>query len=158
MDNSWLVTEDELNNPLKEPDDYLEKCISYLMLKDEESQVRREFVKEKKARDGKKKLKSTTGFVKVHKFINQKAVRGNMFSSSEKQLLFDLIPFCNLESNVITDEDGIPMKQKDIIELIGWNKNHVIEVMNGLIDKQVISKVERGKNVFYKVNPEWYGM
>jgi len=127
------------------------------MGKDEDTQLKREYAKAKKARDT-KKLKPSTGFTKVHKMINQKAVRGNMFSSSEKQMLFDLIPFCNLESNVITDEDGIPMSQKEIIELIGWNKAHIIEVMNGLIDKQVISKVHRGKSVFYKVNPEWYGM
>lgn len=139
------------------PDDHIARCVSYLMGKDEDTQLKREYAKAKKARDT-KKLKPSTGFTKVHKMINQKAVRGNMFSSSEKQMLFDLIPFCNLESNVITDEDGIPMSQKEIIELIGWNKAHIIEVMNGLIDKQVISKVHRGKSVFYKVNPEWYGM
>lgn len=157
MNEPWLPIEEELGNHQSKPDDYINECVEYLMGKDEDLEVKREFLREKKARDT-KKLKPSTGFVKVHKFINQKAVRGNMFSSSEKQMLFDLIPFCNLESNVVTDEDGIPMKQKDIIELIGWNKAHVIEVMNGLIDKAVIVKVIRGNNVFYKVNPEWYGM
>jgi hypothetical protein len=145
---------------LEDIDDHNSKCISYLMGRAEYEDVKREYAKEKKASIAKKKpkqLNDTSGFTKVHKMINQKAVRSNMFSSSEKQMLFDLIPFCNLESNVITDEEGIPMSQKDIIELIGWSKAHVIEVMNGLLDKDVLSKVIRGKSVFYKVNKEWYG-
>ena len=144
--------------PFYEPS--LQMTVNYLVNRADGEDTRKEYLKAKKASDAKKKpkqLKDTSGFTKVHKMINQKAVRGNMFNSSEKQMLFDLIPFCNLESNVITDEDGIPMSQKDIIELIGWSKAHVIEVMNGLLDKAVLAKVIRGKSVFYKVNKEWYG-
>lgn len=147
------------DEPFSDPT--LAKEVQYLMGRADYEDTRREFAKAKKSEDAKKrkpkKLNDDSGFTKVHKMINQKAVRGNMFSSSEKQMLFDLIPFCNLESNVITDEDGIPMSQKDIIGLIGWSKAHVIEVMNGLLDKEVLAKVIRGKSVFYKVNREWYG-
>ena len=152
---SWLP--EEFGEPdIRERLKLVEDAQSYLLEEQEHKQMRQEFAKSKHEKYQKKR-KRKPNFVMVHRMINQKAVRDNLFSSSEKQMLFDLIPFCNLESNVITDEEGIPMKQKDIVSLIGWNKAHVIEVMNGLIDKQVITKVERGKNVFYKISPEWYG-
>jgi hypothetical protein len=129
----------------------LQLKLDYLMSKDETEDIRR------KARHKQKKLKPSTGFVKVHRVINQKAVREQVFTTSEKSLLFDLIPFCNLESNMVCDEDGVPMTQKDIIDLVGHGERFVRDTLGKLIDKGIVEKVARGKNVMYRLSKEWYG-
>ena len=130
----------------------LAKEVAYLMGRDEEQKFRREVIKEKK----KKTLKPTTGFVKLHKSIMVK-VREHMFTTAEKALLFDLIPFCNIETNVVTDEDGLPMTQSDIIELLGYDKKYVQGILGKLLEKNVIIKISKGKNVYYKLSDEYCG-
>lgn len=163
MIESWMPSESEIDNigivsaTIDASED--SRALQYLMSRADYEDTKALYAKEKKVSEAKKKPKKSKDdkFTKVHKVINQKAVRDKMFNSSEKQMLWDLIPFCNLESNLITDEDGIPMSQKDIIDLIGWTKAHVIEVMAGLVDKNVLEKVIKGKSVFYRMNRDWYG-
>jgi hypothetical protein len=155
--NDWLVKPEEIDELHDQPPTYedLQRQISYLMAKAEEDDVRKEVRRER--RSSQKKLGHSNGFVKLHRLINQKAVLTQMFSTPEKCLLFDLLPFCNLESNMICDEQGIPMNQKDIIELVGHDRRYVQDTLSKLIDKGVITKVSKGKTVFYKLSKEWYG-
>ena len=160
MNKDWLPSDSEIDQLTQQQtkDEQIEELqskLDYLMSKDEDAQIRYEILQERKT--SKKKLKPSTGFVKVHKLINQKAVRNQLFSTPEKSLLFDMLPFCNLESNMICDEDGVPMTQKDIIDLVGHDRRYVQETLGKLVDKGVIVKIPRGKSVFYKLNKEWYG-
>jgi len=104
-----------------------------------------------------KRLKPKTGFVKTHKKLLMKAVRNRLFTPAEERMLFKLIPFCNIESNIITDEEGVQMTQKDIIKLVGMDKSNVIAIMKSLMEKQVLSKISKGKSVCYRFNKEWVG-
>ncbi len=156
-DNNWLPTEDELDKYLTTPEKINERLSkveqqqSYIVHKEELRIILRE------KRKAKKELKPTTGFVKVHKKIFMKAVRDRLFTPAEERMLFKITPFCNVETNVITDEEGFPMTQKDIIKLVGMNKNDVIATLQGLIDKGVLAKQMKGKSAYYKFTAEWIG-
>ena len=143
----WLPEEPTLESRVES----IEQQQQYFMYKDEISQI----MKEKRKKQ--KELKPTTGFIKVHKKLFMKAVRDRMFTPGEERMLFKLIPFCNVESNVVTDEDGLPMTQKDIIKLVGMNKGDVISIMQGLEQKNVLTKHTKGKTVYYKFTSEWVG-
>jgi hypothetical protein len=147
---SWLQI-DEPEESLESRVESLEQQQLYLVYQEETRKIMRE--KRKK----KKELKPTTGFIQVHKKLFMKAVRDRMFTPGEERMLFKLIPFCNVESNVVTDEDGLPMSQKDIIALVGMNKGDVISIMEGLIQKNVLSKHTKGKHVYYKFTADWVG-
>lgn len=157
MANNWLPAIEELesteSNSIIERLNTVENEQQFLLGKIGEQDIRRKLIKEKR----KKKLKPTTGFTKVNKLINMKAVRNRLFTPAEERMLFKLIPFCNLESNIISDEDGYPMIQKDIINLVGMDKSDVIAIMNGLVQKGIITKNIKGKNTHYKFNSDWIG-
>lgn len=137
----------------------LENIVSYLINKDESDDIQRKCKQEyvRVQRDKQKKLKPSTGFIKVHKLINQRAVIDKMFKPLEERMLFKLIPFCNLESNFICDVDGMPMNQKSIIKLTGMTKNDVIEIMGNLLEYGVITKFIQGRNTYYKFSKDWIG-
>lgn len=158
-DKSWLVTTSELDESSKDARiEYLERTVSYLVnAKDTEElqqRIKQEYAKVKRNK-AKKTLLPSSGFIKVHKLINQKAVIDHMFKPGEERMLFKLIPFCNLESNFICDTDGLPMNQKAIIKLTGMSKNDVIEIMDSLMEYGVLQKFVSGKSVFYKFSKEW---
>jgi len=163
MQEPWMPTESEIDEYQGESKDEtierLQRAVDYLINKDESNvikyQIKQEYLKSQAEK--RKTLKPSTGFIKVHKLINQEAVINHMFKPGEERMLFKLIPFCNLESNFICDSDGMPMNQKAIIKLTGMDKADVIEIMNSLIEYGVIYKFISGKSVYYKFSKEWIG-
>lgn len=164
MNEQWMPTESEINNVGKgDPRDAqiveMQRTIDYLVnareSDQEQQRIKQEYAKAKTKK--RKELLPSTGFIKVHKLINQKAVIDRMFKPGEERMLFKLIPFCNLESNFICDADGLPMNQKAIIKLTGMSKNDVIEIMNSLLEYGVITKFIQGRNTFYKFSKDWIG-
>jgi len=162
---TWMPTESEVDsfNDCEDSRDSriaeLESIVSYLINKDESDDIKQQCKQRyvKAQREKQKKLKPSSGFTKVHKLIHQKAVINKMFKPLEERILFKLIPFCNLESNLICDEDGMPMNQKSIIKLTGMTKNDVIEVMGNLLEYGVITKLVQGRNTYYKFSKDWIG-
>jgi hypothetical protein len=164
MEESWMLSDTEIGNIGAEESkddkiERLEKIVEYLVNKDESNDVQCKIKKEyvKVQTEKRKALKPSTGFTKVHKMINQKAVRSKMFRPAEERMLFKLIPFCNLESSIICDEEGFSMSQKDIIELTGMGKKDVQDIMESLEVKGVLTKHVKNRTVFYKFSKEWFG-
>lgn len=79
-----------------------------------------------------------------------------MLSQAEKALLFDILPFANYETNVIVDEQGIPMNIKQIAELASRGKDNSIAIINGLADKEIVKKITHGRNVYIKLSEDYF--
>lgn len=171
MNEPWMPSESEIDTigaeyskdaQIAEQRDAIaemQRTIDYLVNAREsdevQAKIKQEYIRTKAKKT--KALSPSSGFTKVHKLINQKAVINRMFKPGEERMLFKLIPFCNLESNFICDADGMPMNQKSIIKLTGMNKNDVIEIMNSLMEYGVIHKFVSGKSTFYKFSKDWIG-
>lgn len=111
-----------------------------------------------RGRDTKFKLR-TTGrpllFVKIMKAHNQKARRDNLFTPTEKQLIFDIEPFIDF-SGLVTNEDKTPMSLKDIEGLCGWSKRNTLRAVKSLVQKGLLEKIKKGKYTHLKVHQEFY--
>lgn len=99
--------------------------------------------------------RNTCRYVKMYKTANRTILLPRL-STSDKGFLFDVLPYLNRTTNILTDDKGRPLTQKDILEIVGCSRMNLSRVMNRLKEAEVISKVLVTKQEVFKVNPKFF--
>ena len=153
MDNSWLPTEKEISSYQEESKDEiierLSKTVDYLMGENEVKQQRKQGYAEKQA-------KNPHRFVRFYRLKNKELSKSNMLNNTDKAFLFDVLPYINRESNIITSDRGIPMVAKEIYKELGISKATFYTITKKLIECGVVTQVPYENKIFFKLNPEYF--
>lgn len=150
MSESWLPTEDELDHvmTIEEENEILRTQVRYLMFRDEE--------KAKQAKAKREKRGNLKHFTKFYKIKNRELTKNKMLSKAEKAFLYDIIPYVSMETELITDERGIPMDAKKLMKITDIGRTLFHTISTHLIEINILQPVIDGDKVYYKLHPEYF--
>jgi len=143
MDNSLVIAYEEQSKYVAELESKVSQYEQYAAIRKSKGKA-------------KEVLRRSKHFVKIYKSTSHKLRRDKVLSQAEKALLFDILPFANYETNVIVDEQGIPMNIKQITELCDRNKATIIALVNDLVDKGIVERIKQGKSTYVKLNESYF--
>ena len=95
-------------------------------------------------------------FVKIYKTPAFKIRMDKMLNHAEKALLFDILPHANYETNIIVNEDGIPMRIEQIAELCDRNRTYATELLSSLESKGIVEKIKDKQRTYIKLNKNYF--
>ena len=74
-------------------------------------------------------------------------------TNSEVSFLYEISEYLGWETNLLIDDDGLPMNQKLLINKTGMDRKKVYRATKSLEDKKCLIRVWDGKDVYYIINP-----
>lgn len=113
--------------------------------------------------DTKRKWKSGTSnpnvFVKL--FFNEIEYVHREFKLSgvERGFLYSLSSYLLWEYNLLVDKDGLPLNQKRLMKLTGYQKTSISRLIKSLEDKKCLIRIWDNKETYFIINPYlmWFG-
>jgi Fic family protein len=61
----------------------------------------------------------------------------------------------NMNTNVVTNKNGIPLSLVDISKIIGWNKMKTSRALSELVENGILHKSNNGKLTYYVMSPAY---
>jgi len=155
MREQWMPTESELDNigstelSTKEEIGILQKQVDVLRAESECKKLRNQNYAEKQRRNPHR-------YIRFFIVKNKELSKSDMLSKTEKAFLFDVLPYINRGTNLITDDRGIPMTAKKIYSEFKISKSVFYTITNKLVECGVITQIPDGNKIFFKLNPEYF--
>ncbi|WP_312423125.1 helix-turn-helix domain-containing protein [Anaerospora hongkongensis] len=158
MQNEWLPNEGELeeyeHNGCVESNDeqfeFISKSVEFLMGESEQKRQRNKTYAQKQA-------KNPHRFVRFYRVKNKELSKSNILNKTDKAFLFDVIPYIHKDSNIITNEAGIPMVAEDIYKELNISRSTFYSINKKLVDCGIVIQVQHRNMVYFKTNPEYFG-
>lgn len=122
-----------------------QKMYSDAVFKDSDGDVKPKYQKERKH------------FAKFYGEVWEALGMRKVLNPNEVYCLTLLFPYCEINTNFLIDKsDGIPIGMDDIAKIINREDRQARRIINSLVKKNMIAKVESGGCMKYCVNPELY--
>ena len=149
--NSWLVTPEEIarEETTEEKVERLERTVQYLGGRDEEKRLRREEYAEAQQWNPHR-------YTMFFRMKNKELTKSKMLKEADKAFIFDLLPYINIQSKLITNDRGIPMDSQEIWKTLEISKAKFYVIVNKLVECNVLVKEPYGNKVYYRFNPEHF--
>lgn len=94
-------------------------------------------------------------YVKMYKTTN-KTILLPRLTTPDKAFLFSVLPYLNRGTNILTDNKGRPLTQKDLLGIVECSRTSLNRLMIRLMEVEVISKVIVNKQEVFKVNSKFF--
>ena len=150
MNDNWLPTGEELDNPKEDTIDtrieQIEHTQQYLLGRDEQRKIRSEKHQEKQS-------KNPARYARFYKVKN----RSTDLSKAEKAFVYDMMGYVSLDSGIFTDERGVSMDIKKIMKVCSIGRSTFYSIVTHLVELGMLLQVtdeEPGK-IYYRFNPEY---
>lgn len=154
MENNWLPSGDELDNPKVETVEErlrytIETTQQYILGVTEAKQRRNKAYKEKQDRNPMR-------YIRAFRKKGRELTLNNQLSLVERGFLFTLQYWVAPENCLLVDSNNIPLTKEKIMSMTMLKKTKFYEVVSKLKSMGIMGTIEDGNKTYYTLSPEYF--